>query len=159
MKKELNVIRICNFILIALMLAMLICQFLPFWSVADKQVSVQEYNWITWEHADLTKQIQKELGKDFMVKDFALIPFSVFFGSILGTIFTLLHLKSAGISLVGFSVGIICTIGYLTTPVMQLGSMWILHLVVSILLVLAGLPAFVILIKRAINWFKVPQEA
>lgn len=159
MKKGTNWIRLCNIALVVLMLAMLVCQFLPFWAVGEEQFSMQEYTWFTWNCAELTDYLGDTVDPDFMVKDVVLVPFVMLFGCVLGSIFCLLKRKNAGIATIPLCVGAIGVWGYLTNPAFQLGALWQVHLVLCILMVVVALIPMSVCVSRAINWFKVPKEA
>lgn len=159
MKKGTTLIRLCNFALVVVMLAMLVCQFLPFWTVGEEQVSMQEYTWITWDHGALTKQLQKEVNPDFMVKDFVMVSFFMLVGCVLGIIFCLIKRNSAAIALIPFCLGILGIWGYLTKPVLQIGFLWQLHLGVSIALAVVALVPLSVCVIKMIDWFKVPKTA
>lgn len=152
-------IRLCIFACVALMLALLVMHFLPFWTVGEEQFSIQQYTWFTWNCEALTDHIVDNVNSDFMVKDMALIPFVVLFGSVLGSIFCVINSKKAGFATIPLAVGIIGAVGYLTNPVFQLGALWQVHMVLCILMAVVALIPLSTCIKAAINWFKVPQEA
>lgn len=152
-------IRLCNIICVVLMLAMLVCQLLPFWAVGENQVSIQEHTWFPWLNEDLTDLFVDTFGRDFMLKDIVLVPFVMLFGCVLGAIFCLLKLKSAGIAWIPFFVGLVGIIGYLTVPALQMGALWPVHLVVSILMTIAAAIPLTDCVIRAVRWFQVPKEA
>ncbi len=159
MKNGAKLIRLCNIICVVLMLALLVCQFLPFWVVGENQVSIQEHTWFPWLNEDLTDLFVDTFGRDFMLKDIVLVPFVVLFGCVLGAIFCLLKFKSAGIAWIPFFVGLVGIIGYLTVPALQMGALWPVHLVVCILITIAAAIPLTDCAIRAVRWFQVPKEA
>lgn len=159
MKIGTNAIRVCNIICLVLMLALLVCQFLPFWTVGEKQVSVQGYTWITWEHEDLTDSFVDTFGKDYMVKDMVLTPVVVLAGVIIAAIFCIRKLKKPGVGILPFLVGVLSIWGYLSTPVLQMGMLWQLHLALSIAMTVVSLVPLYNCAVATINWFKIPKRA
>lgn len=159
MKNGAKLIRLCNIICVVLMLAMLVCQFLPFWAIGENQVSIQEHTWFPWVNEDLTDLFLDTFGRDFMLKDIVLVPFVMLFGCVLGAIFCLLKQKVAGIATIPFFVGLIGIWGYLSKPALQMGMLWQLHLVLAILLVVVSAIPLTDCVIRAVRWFQVPKEA
>lgn len=159
MKIGTNVVRMCNIICLVLLLALLVCQFLPFWTVGEKQVSVQEYTWITWAHEDLTDSFIDTFGRDFMIKDMVLTPFIVLAGIILAAIFCVSKVKKPGAAFLPFFVGVLVAWGYLSTPILQMGMLWQLHLGLSIAMAVVSLVPLYNCAVATVNWFKVPKEA
>ena len=159
MKIGTNMVRICNIVSLLLLVAILVCQFLPFWTVGDKQVSIQEYTWITWEQDDLTDSFEDTFGKDYMVKDLVLTPFAIVAGVILAAIFCLKNLKKSGAAFIPFIVGVIGIVGYLTVPILMMGQLWQLHLALCIAMTVISMIPLINCLTATINWFKVPKTA
>lgn len=144
MKK--NYSRIFNYVCAVLMLLLLITQFLPFWHCScskackgDNMLSVSDYVWFPSDHKNgLTKDIQNVI-EDFVVADVVLTPVLILVASVLGIVFCALKADKPLTGIFPFIAGLSGTIGYLTNPVLQMGQNWVIHLIASILVLLASL--------------------
>lgn len=127
----------------ALMLVMLVLQFLPFWSftgeAGETSCSVNSFVWMPREHPDVTTYLQSTLGEEWTVQKVYAMPALQLVAGALGVAFALI--KPA------WPLGGICAVfcggfglwGYLTNAALKLGGMWGLHLAVSALVFAAGL--------------------
>ena len=144
MKK--NYSRIFNYVCVVLMLLLLITQFLPFWHCTcakackgDDMLSISGYVWFPSDHKDgLTKDIKGAI-KDFKVADVVLTPVLILVASVLGIFFCVIKADKPWTGIFPFIAGLSGTIGYLIDPVLKMGQNWQLHLIASVLVLLASL--------------------
>ena len=59
MKKKLTVSQICSVVCAVLLLALVVCQFMPFWTAEEESVSIQKCVWFPQECKDITKMLDK----------------------------------------------------------------------------------------------------
>ncbi len=127
----------------AMMLIMLVVQFLPFWSANEDTVSVMGYVALPKAHTGINKFFQNMFKTDFGIK-FSMkyiypMPVVVFFSCILG-IFMCVKTYGKFLSFVLPTVaGIYGAQGYLLNIVFRYGMNWQLHLIVCILLSVVGI--------------------
>ena len=50
-----NIVKYLSFALAIVILALLVMQFLPFWTTEKETVSINDYLWMTNEHKSVTK--------------------------------------------------------------------------------------------------------
>lgn len=147
MLKKLNLAkRILNYLGAALSLAMLVMQFVPFWTYGEKTASINSFVWLKATDGELTGWLASNAPGFNAYTDMnslVLAPVLMFVLCILGAIFCAKNAKAAFISLLPFFCGVIGIIGYLTQPVLQLGDGWIIHIAISAALALVGLVATV----------------
>ncbi len=140
-------VRIVVIILAVLMLGLLVLQFMPYWTVAEKQVSIQEYTWFPLDNEDLTEQFEDMYGKkNYNLNDVVNMPVLVFFFTVATILFTIFTRAKSWVSAFPAVAGIGAIIGYLTLPVYQLNGMWVTHVALAGVIVLVsifGLIAFV----------------
>ena len=130
-----------NYVNAALMLVLLILQFVPFWTYgeAGETASISQYIWFPTDYSEVEQYIAASLGTDFSINQ------------ILGMAILMLVLSAAGfalclakpgqplVSLLPTACGLTGVIGYLTSPAMQLGTGWVLHLLVCAGMLAMGL--------------------
>ena len=142
-KNNVSYAKIFNYVCVVLMLLLLVTQFLPFWTCPgceDGVASVSDYVWFPDHHKDITNDIMKEIyGKKFEVSEVVLTPILILVSCVLGIIFCIKNASNpltAIIPLIGGATGVV---GYLTTPGLQAGQNWILHLVAAALVLVCSL--------------------
>ncbi len=160
MRKNTKLTRICNIICAALMLALIVCQFMPFWttSTTGDSISIQEYTWLPHHNADLDKDFKANISKDYGINDVVLMPIVALVVGGLGIIFTILWMKKCGIMFCPLLVGIMATYEYLFNPAFQLGAAWQLHLALGIGILLGSIIPLIQCVLHVIEWFN-PEEA
>lgn len=117
--------------------------------------SIMEFTWMAYDNKGLTKMFQ---NMDVKVNDIILMPFILTLCTICGVLFALLKSKDKWHSIFPLVGGVYTVITYLTTPVYQMHSSWIISLIVACLLSVASLALFVQWIKQVIFWFTVPVK-
>ena len=158
-KSKMSTITLFNIICAVLLIAFFVVQLLPFWTYttiegSDKTAaligltveegeevevttSLAEYVWFTEEHEDLFghwKRMKDFNGDPLTQNEIVVMPF----------LCTLLVIAGA-----------YATIAYLTTPILQTGHTWIVHLIVSIIVFLGSIPLTILWVKKIIKWFTV----
>lgn len=160
MRKNTTLTSICNIICAVLMLALIVCQFMPFWSTASNgDISIQEYTWLPHHNEDLEKDFKAQFGKDYGINDVVLMPIVALVIGALGVIFTVLWTKKCVIVVCPLLVGILATIYYLTNPAYQLGGLWQLHLVIGIAMLVASVIPVIQCILHVIEWIHPTETA
>lgn len=142
--------RIVNIVLAVLMLALLVLQFLPYWTVGDKQVSIQEYIWWPLDNKDLTKEFTALYGKSFDLSVVNGMPLIVFFFTVIGVVFTVLKNKESWISIFATVCGVGAIYGYLAKPAFQLNPIWPAHLALGIVITLVSIFPLYVFIRELI---------
>lgn len=144
MKNKKQIAKYISFAVAVLMLALLVMQFLPFWSVEEDTVSIGGYIWMPNEHKNLTKSFRAELDdKKFDPVRIALWPVLTLVLGAIGIVMCLLKRGSTPSFLLSIGCGLASTLGFLN-PLFQLGANWQIHLVVSILVLAAGIAGLVL---------------
>ena len=121
------------------MLAVLVLQYIPYWSFSTDSSSIADYIWWPDHHKALTKEIRGILGRDFEVRLIVPMPLIVLLTSILGMIVCVLKPGKVGSFIFPLIAGVTAIIGFLTVPAFSLGSTYIVQIVVSALLVIAAI--------------------
>lgn len=136
-KKKLSVGQICCFVCAVLLLALVVCQFMPFWIAEEESASIQAYVWFPQENKDVGNMLTKAV--DVNLNDLVLMPIIVLVSGVVGAIFCAAMQKKVWAAICPLACGIAGIYGYLTQPAFQLGSMWIVHLLLSIVILLLGI--------------------
>lgn len=143
-KTNTTLIKILTLVCVALMLAVIVLQFIPFWTVAGEEMSVAEYVWFPEHHKEATKQFAKDLSipvkqQASIVRSAADTHSLVLALSLLGIFFCLTKFGKGWTSVFPAAAGIIGAIGYFTKPIFQIGSMWYIPGALCAAMAVAGL--------------------
>lgn len=126
----------------AVLLVMTVLQFVPYWNftteAGDASCSLGGYVWFPRRHKDLTAYLQGQLGADFTVDRVYAMPAIQLITGLLGIAFLLLKPALPVGGICASVCGIAGLWGYLTNPALRLGGGWALHLLVSALVIVAG---------------------
>jgi|GEM_PF-1238919 len=164
---KINYKSVCNFTCCALLLALLILQFLPgYWtcqrSTADvngefptESASLQEYIWTPAEFLYFEKYFEKEFGKDFELNQVIVMPVVTLVCGVLGIICGLIKHDKAWPGILAALAGIVGAYGYLMQPFFQMGPNWQVHLAVCIALAVVSVTMLVI---NAVQKFKILKK-
>lgn len=134
MKKSITRVNIGCITCALVLVLLLITQFVPFWQDGEMSVSISSYVWFPQDNKAVTTYLQGFLGSGFDVGDMVAGPVALVVGSLV-SLWMCLFMQSKWITpIVTALTGLVGTIGYLATPALQLGSLWGLHLGLSILL-------------------------
>lgn len=159
MRKNTKLTRICNIICAVLMLTLIVCQFIPFWTTTTgDSISIQEYTWLPHHNKDLDTDFKANFGKEYGINDVVLMPIVVLVVGALGVIFTVMFMKKCGIVICPLLVGGLTTFEYLTNPAFQMGAGWVLHLVLGIAILLGAIIPLIQCVLHVIEWFNPEEE-
>lgn len=166
--KKISLSQICLYICIVLCLALIVTQFLPFWTAEvsvkneDGERVTQEETLSIWGYLSFPEEdVQKQFGKNFTsafgdeytINGIAGTACLILGLGVVSIIFILLKSDKAWTFMLPLACGISGVVGYLSEPVLQTGNLWIVHLILSALVAAACIiPCiqFIIGIKR---WF------
>ena len=132
-----NKVRIGNIICAAVSLILMICMFVPFWTVPEtgESVSISAYVGFPEDEKALQNYLKDSAGDDYNINSVVIGPvFIIVFGAI-GIALCLLKSGSGFCALLPAAAGCGGAWGYITQAALQLGSGWGLHLALCILLV------------------------
>lgn len=76
-----KVLKIGRWVCLPLALALLVCQFVPFWTVEGKSISIAQYIWLPTYLKDVTKVFAAEYPEFASMNAFGGAPLIVLFGS------------------------------------------------------------------------------
>lgn len=153
---KINYKSICNFICCALLLVLLVLQFLPgFWtcqkSTADvngnyptESASLQEYIWTPAEFLYFENYFEKQFGKDFELNQVILMPVITLTCGVLGVLTGLLAHRKSWPGIFAALAGVVGAYGYLSHPIFQMGPNWQIHLGVCIAIAVVSVVMLVI---------------
>ena len=147
-----------------LMLALFVFQFLPFWTVGEKTISLNGYLWLPEHNGDISaefKGIMKDLGylpdknaETNWINWLALWP-------VMQTVFLIvgigLHYKAKGngfMLLFPIACGVSGILGFTRHPILQMGSTWVIQLVISILMIVVAVVGLVLMFKLYVEQTK-----
>lgn len=130
--------KICNIICIVLMAVLFILHFMPFWSYDGTSTSIQTYVWFPTDNTALESYIAGQVGGDYSINSIILMPIIVLVTTVAGIILSISMPDNLFISLLPLGCGLVGIWGYLSKPAFQLGTNWVLHLIVCIAMVAAA---------------------
>ena len=145
---------ICNIVCAILMLALVLCQFLPFWSANGDTTSLQGYTWWPDDHKEVTNWLKTAIAFDFRANDVVIPTILMLIFGCLGSAFCLIKSKSCWVGFLSLICGGAGIWGYLTNPAYQLGNLWVVHLTLAIAITALCIPALVACVKTVISWFR-----
>jgi len=139
----------CNLLCTILAFLLLVLNFLPFWSYDGMQTSIQGFVWFPNNHEPLTAWFAGQIP-DYEINGVVGTPILILLGTIASVVVTIWKKESPLAAVVPAVCGILSILGYLTNPILRLGNTWVLHLIVSILLLAAALFTCFVPIKNLI---------
>lgn len=166
--KKTTLSQICLFICAALCLALIVTQFLPFWSAevsvknADgERVTQQEtlsvWGFLSFPENDVQEQFAENFastyGDDYTINGVAGTACLILGLGVLTIIFTFLKSDKAWTFILPLACGISGVYGYLTQSVLQSGSLWILPVILSALIVVVSLIPCIKFFTGIKRWF------
>ena len=128
---------ICGVLLIAL----LILQFVPYWSFGspEQTVSISGYVWFPHNHAEIDTALSASAGRDVDVNNVFGSAVLLLAACVVGIIAFLANPESVLSALMPLLAGLLGCWQYLLNPLYRLGSGWVLHFIVCVALIaLAG---------------------
>lgn len=125
----------------ALMVVLLVLQFTPFWHFMDGEeqaaVSISSYVWFPADYANVDDYLSGTID-DYSINDMLTTPILLQVLCAAGAALCLIRAGHPLVLILPLAAGIAGTIGYLTTPALHMGGNWVLHLLISILLLAAA---------------------
>ncbi len=151
--------RIFMYICALLSLLLVVTQFLPFWNCSeceDSSISVSDYVWFPSDYEEFTDAMKAEnaLGKTYQLNDWVLTPVVIIVGCALSIIFCIKNSTNSTFGLFPFIAGLTGVVGYLTTPILQMGANWTLHLAAAGALLACSIVVMVDLVITLIQKYK-----
>ena len=173
MKKSELITKIVNIVCAVLMLALIVCQFLPFWVVDGESTSIQSFCWFSTKDKQMEVQnyLQDTLGKDaYFVRTKNIVAFEknpkpgineaivpalgvLAFGA-LGVYFCLRNFKKPINGIWALLCGLSCVVGYMILPAYQLGQNWMIHVALGGVITALSLVLLVQWVISVYHWFK-----
>ena len=165
MKISEKLIKVINIVCAVLMLALIVCQFLPFWTTADGvSASVQSVTWLPKSENEqaVQKYFQATLGKDVYslkptdpsINELVVPALGVLAFGLLGIYFSLTKAGKPINGIWSLLCGLSCVVGYLVVPVYALGANWIIHVVLGAVITLLSIVLLIRWVNDIIHWFK-----
>ncbi len=155
-----NHVKVFNLAAVALVVVLIALQFVPFWSYEKTEkvdgvettyettASIAEYVWLPFNCRELTKDfgetldIAKPKVNDFITEAALVLALGV------TSVIMILIFKNEWMILFSLVVGVFGDLQFLTQKVMQMGSMWYIHLAVSVVLTAVSVLSLVLTIKK-----------
>jgi len=134
-----NSTQIINLICAFILLVLIILQFVPYWHYDGMSASINSYVWFPYSHDALKTYLETSLGASVDLNREVITPIIITF---VGILILALQIWKPDYSIAMFGtvlIGIAGAYGYLSSDVLQLGSTWILHLVLCIAAVALGI--------------------
>lgn len=138
MKTVSLVSRICCFVCVALMLAMIILQFVPYWTVGEETVSMEEMIWTCKHHKEITNYWKKNVMKDFTMNSLVGFPIFSLLTGVAGIAFCLIRSKKWSSAIFPLASGYFM-IRAMEHPVQQTGAHYGLLQILGIVTVVVAL--------------------
>lgn len=183
-KSKFDLTMILKIVCVVMMVAFMVCQFLPFWTyetyteenmknhiIYDEplvpivgEVSLGEYVWRADKHdlmfGEYDEGMKNFNGDDLNQNDIVMMPFLVTLLIAFGLIFMLLSKKSAWPGLFTLVGGIYAIRKYLEDPadMYKIGETYNLHVAASIGLAVASLALVVVWLINVVKWFTVKKR-
>lgn len=152
--KNKRIPKIFRLIVIVLGLALVLFQFLPFWSVNGESVSIFNYIWFPKNNKELTAMFQTLIDPSFTINSVGGAPIAALCFGALSVVLSFTKKKfdliNVGIALAGGIGALLC----LFKPVFRLGSIWWGYGILGLPMVVASLVYAYFFIKDFVS----PQD-
>ena len=125
------------------MLLMLVMQWFPFWSYEGRSVSIGAYFWLPKTYKDMDNFLVSVMP-DYHVNSFAYIFLIITLVSVAGIVLALWKSKFMLVSLFPLAAGVLGVYAFSTRVILQMGSTWIVQLLLYAVMALLAVMAFVI---------------
>lgn len=155
--------KICLIISAVLCAALILVQFVPYWTYQntaegkEDTISIIEYMAFPSDNTDVTDYFEDNTDS-FKINSLAGTFCIVFLLGIASIVFLVIKPNSRWISVWPTAVGLGSLIGYLTEPLWQLGSYYTVLVVLSAILTVAALIPFILWVTSVRYWFIDPKE-
>ena len=137
--------KLTNYIMVGLLYALVIMQFLPFWTTGDGSVtlSIQQYIWWPLKKTiggpTMTQYFQSLYGSEWLVGDIVLMPTMILASAIVTFFFGIKRPNRLWMNIVYLFAGSMGLIGYLGDPIYQLNPIYIVHVILSALIIVTSI--------------------
>ena len=136
-----KILKVGRWVCLPLALALLVCQFIPFWTVNEKSISIAQYIWLPTYLKDVTKVFAAKYPEFASMNAFGGAPLIVLFGS--GTVVFMTVFKKH-LSIVFGGLTALCggaAIACATIPVYHYLSniLWLVQAIIGGVAVVVGL--------------------
>lgn len=143
--------KIFNWVCVVLMGLIIVLQMLPFWKydASLPGVAIQQYVWLIPDNMDVQEYLAPYVvvnGKHF-INSVIGMPLLVLASGLVGIVLNLRN-NNVYTTLLPLFCGAIGVWGYLALPAFQLGTAWVLHLIVCIALIAAAAVKIFFLMKE-----------
>ena len=149
MKKTLLNFRLYNIVSCVLILAALIVMFLPCWLHEGNAISISDMTWFTTEKVQkafityLTKTY-KAYGQAFNINEAVTAPVAMFLMGIGAILLAIFSRRTPLACLLALGAGVVALINFAGSLMYQIGSFYIVLLVLSALIAVSGLAGLVV---------------
>lgn len=121
------------------MLALLVCQFVPFWSLGEETVSINGYIWFCTDHENFTSYFQEALNDEvFNAGTIVGVNLITMLACVLGIVFCIKNSEDIWPGLISVICGVVGLFSYIAYPVYRMGAGWGLHVAVCVGMILAA---------------------
>ncbi len=133
---------------IVLSIVMVALQFLPFWTIDGKKLSISDLLWFIYKHPEFKAYFQK-IDPSITINSAIIVPLFVFIAAV-ATFITCFIVAEKTYAIAPIACFIITVGGYLIKPELRAGNLWFLHLIpATIIGVLTILDIFNVFSKKA----------
>lgn len=135
--------KLWNYLCVALMAVLMVLQFTGFWTVEGESVSIQGYVWFPSDNQAITTYLADKTGLEAPVNEVVLPAVMVLLTGVAGIAGCLIKADMPFIKLLPILCGVFGIWGFLTRATLQVGSTWVIQLILCIgILITAGLAAY-----------------
>lgn len=132
-RNTVNLTRIISVVCAVLMLALLVCQFIPFWNLDGREASIGGYIWLESHYDGFTAYFQEWLNDgDFYSGSIVGVNVILMLACAAGIVFCIKNSEELWPIVFPAACGILGLYQYLAIPVFQLGSNCGIHLAICI---------------------------
>lgn len=137
-----------NIVCAILMLALLVCQFVPFWSLDGETSSIGGYVWFPDDHTNFTAYFQEKLNdSDFYSGSIAGINVVIILACAVGFILCLRYSNKIWPNIISAACGIVGMLSYIAYPIFRMGSLWELHIALCVGMLILAIISFAYWLK------------
>ncbi len=112
---------------IVLSIVMVALQFVPFWTIDGKKLSISDLLWFVYKHPEFRGYFQS-IDSNITINSAIIVPVFVFITAV-ATFITCLIVAERSYAIAPIACFIITVGGYLIKPELRAGNLWFLHLI------------------------------
>ena len=143
-ERTFNLTTTINIVCAILMLALLICQFVPFWNLDGREASIGGYIWLESHYDGFTAYFQEWLNDgDFYSGSIVGVNVILMLACTAGIVFCFKYLDDFLPAVFSVVCGAVGLYQYIAMPVFQLGNNWRIHLAICIAMLVMAIVAFI----------------